>query len=221
VTTIIKVLMWPAVPWASKVISEYGWENWDSLANLREKGDRDGFLRLLKGATEATRERASDRGKDAHDIVARTILGQPIPKESDSPYLRAFHSFVADHPGSTFQASEAVVYNLTIGYAGTCDAIMRHEASGRLGVVDWKTRQGKTTAKTWVYESERAQVAAYQHAEYLVLPDGTVAPMPRCDGGSVVLLCEDGYKVQPIDEADFEGFKALKTAHAWMGALKT
>ena len=172
---------------------------------------------MLKGSPWAQRDKAAEKGTSVHAIVEKIILGDDSAlniSAAEFPFVEAFRQFVQDHPTGTFEASEMTVFNLSIGYAGTADALFR--VGGRLGVTDWKSKAGKKAADVTAYETELLQVAAYAHAEHVLLPDGSVQPFPQVDGGMVVNLCDDGYAISKIDmERDFAGFKAAHALHKW------
>jgi hypothetical protein len=152
-------------------------------------------------------------------VIERYLLGGEVSAEEQSPYFRAARDFISDW-GLGLEAAEATVYNVTYGYAGTMDALMSTD-TGRIGVVDWKTRQGKRVSQTKVYETELLQAAAYARAEWILLPNGESVAMPAVDGGSVVALCEDGFKVGRAElPGDFEAFLAAKYLYDWREGWK-
>lgn len=217
VTTILQVVAKPALTtWAANSVARYAVDNHDTITDLLNKDDRDGAYRLLKGSPWAKRDKAAGTGTDTHALIERLILGEelePSDYGAEAPYLRAFLSFVSDHPNSTFEASEMTVFSRTHRFAGTLDALMAH--GDRVGAVDWKTRGGKRVEETKVYETERLQVAAYMNAEFALLPDGSVERLPLLDGGSIVMLCVDGYKVERVESGDFAGFLAARELFKW------
>jgi len=86
---------------------------------------------------------------------------------------------------------------------------------------DWKVRAGKKAEDVSAYETELLQVAAYCRAEHVLLPDGSVAPFPAIEGGSIVMLCDDSYALSKVDlDRDFVGFEAAFRLHSWKEGMK-
>ncbi len=223
VTTILRIVNKPAlIYWAANSVANYALDNLDTINELMgvlgEDGDRDGAYRLLKGSPWSHRDRAANVGSSVHDSIEKMILGQDVDVPIYAqPFVDAWGEFIRDYNG-TFEASEMTVYSLTHGYAGTCDALMKY--GDRLGVTDWKTRAGKKAASQSAYETELLQVAAYAKAEFALLPDGSSERLPQIDGGSVVMLCPDGYAITKIDmERDFAGFLAAKELFDWRASI--
>ena len=219
VTKIKDILANPILEfWRIKNVAEYAVDNHDIIGKMLERDDRKTALKNIKGAQWGPRDKAAGLGKAVHKKIERLILGEEVDiRPEEQPYINAFREFVADHPSSVFEASEMTVVNYTVGYAGTLDALMRFD--DRVGAVDWKTRQGKKKADVSMYESERLQVAAYVHAEYGLVGDD-IKPLPRSlKGGSVVMLCTDGYKLERVSEDDWLGFKAARELFRWKEGL--
>lgn len=219
VTTVLGVIAKPALTtWAANQTARYAVDNWTEIHSLITRGDPDGAYDLLKRAPWRNRDRKAERGTSVHDLVEQIILGgDNVGVAPDQlPYVEAFRQFVSDFPGGEFEASEMTVFNLSHGYAGTLDALFRFD--GRLGALDWKTRAGKKKGDVSAYETELMQVAAYCRAEFVLLPDGSFERLPRVDGGSVVLLCDDGYRLVRVDVDDgFDGFIKALRLFLWRG----
>ena len=195
VTTVLGIIAKPAlVYWSANAVANYACDNIGTIKDLLDKGDREGAYRLLKGSPWAQRDKAAEKGTSVHAIVEKIILGDESAlniSAAEFPFVESFRQFVQDHPTGTFEASEMTVFNLSLGYAGTLDALFR--VGSRVGALDWKVRAGKKAEDVSAYETELLQVAAYCNAEFVLLPDGAVEPMPRVDGGSIILLCDDGF----------------------------
>ena len=226
VTTILRIVNKPAlIYWAANSVANYALDNLDTITDLMHVGltseelkdhppDRDGAYRLLKGSPWSHRDRAANVGTIVHDIIAKLTLDEEVDVPvAAQPYVDAWGEFVRDY-GDEFEAAEMTVFSLEHGYAGTLDALFRF--GKLLGTLDYKTRQGKKKAAVSAYETELLQVAAYSKAEWILLPDGSMERMPKIDGGSILMLCDDGYAISKIDmESDFEGFLAARALFAW------
>jgi hypothetical protein len=112
--------------------------------------------------------------------------------------------------------SEATVYSPAESYAGTLDAVVK--IGGRTLLVDYKT--GKD-----IYPDVALQLAAYAHAEYVLLADGTSVPMPAVDGAFALHLREfdeelgdRGYSLIPVDvgQAAWDAFRFVREVMRWM-----
>lgn len=125
-------------------------------------------------------------------------------------YIESFLLWL-ETTGAEFEASEFACFNRTIGYAGTCDALVRLKC-GRLIAFDYKTSSDS-------YSEHALQLAAYRHAEFIGLQDGTEEPMPETDGGCILLPQPDGSIAKllewPTGDAEFQSFAALKTVYDW------
>lgn len=197
VTTILGVaLNKPALPgWAAKVVATEAIDNLPRLVRMC-RADRDEALRWLKGSPYSQRDAAADLGTRLHDIAEAYVLEKPYTVPDDDSdlggMLRQFVRFLADFT-PTFAATEAVVVNRTVGWAGTLDAICRIPALGdRLLVVDWKT------GRSGPFPEWACQVVGYARAEELWLPDGTSTPMPNIEGAAVLRVRPDMYALHEV-----------------------
>jgi hypothetical protein len=199
VTTVLGIaLAKPALPgWAAKTVATEALDNLPRLVRM-SRTNRDEAIRWLKGSPYSQRDAAADAGSKAHDLAEAHALGKPYTAPDTSTdlgeTLTQFVKWMADWQ-PTFEATEAIVTNLTVGWAGTLDAICRIPAlDNRLLVVDYKT------GKTGPYPEWALQVGgAYANAEHLWLPDGTSVPMPKVDGAMVLRLRPDFYAMHMID----------------------
>jgi hypothetical protein len=122
---------------------------------------------------EAIKRAAGNKGTKVHRAIQLYVLGQEIQMDALFPNadtgreeeltveeydaVRSFHDWVLEyHP--KFIASEQVVLNEEVGYAGTLDLIV--EIEGQKFVVDIKTSKA-------VYLEHEIQISSYKHA----LPD--------------------------------------------------
>lgn len=229
VTTIIKGgLPSPALTaWGMREVATFAVANHRQLSamlsgvRLRREGngllmvaDPDavqGAIDWLKGAPYRERDRKADIGTALHAIAEAHVKGAPIPPPSDevAPYVASFERFLAEvHP--EFELAEATVYNRTAKYAGTLDAIALIPGRGR-ALIDYKT------TASGIYPEAALQLAAYRHAEFVGLPDGTEAPLPGVDGCAVAWIRPDGYDLIPVtaDEQVFRFFRHIVEVFRW------
>ena len=194
------------LPWGIKMVAEGAVDAIESgyLADMVAH-DRDGAIRFLKGLPYAKRDAAGDLGTLVHAWIEAHSLKRPMPKPPPlvQPYLEAFQQFLADFDPA-FTATEASVYSRAERYAGTLDSIVTltlplHESASY--ILDAKTGKG-------VYPEVGLQLAAYRHAEFIGLPDGSEAPMPQVDGALCMHLTPEGYRIVEV-RADDDVFAAF------------
>ena len=251
VTTIIKGgLPSPALTaWGMKSVAEFATANYRQLyamcsASYRFVRDASGAVTAvvddpdavvsaidwLKGAPYRERERKADAGTAIHEQAEAYVLGKPLPPAQPSirAQVAAFRQFLADFRPKYARVAErdhwlaeASVYNRTERYAGTLDAIADIPGLGRV-LIDYKSSKG-------VYPETALQLAAYRHAEFIGLPDGTEWPMPPVDGCAVLHLPahdegweptadDPGYAFKPViaDEQVFRAFKYVREVFRFM-----
>lgn len=181
VTTILSVVPKPALlPWGMKAVATAAVDNLHIVNAMAEKS-KDDAIDWLKGAPYRTRNRAADLGSRVHDACEAYRLGKPMPTwDAEVAGRMAFFIQWLEHYQPEFLAVEASVYNRTEQYAGTLDAIVR--IGGQTLVLDYKT------ARTGIYPEVALQLAAYRNAEFIGLPDGSEAPMPKVDGAAALWI---------------------------------
>jgi len=220
VTDIAGVLDKPGLHWGSAgVVAEYSLDHLDDLAHQLTTSDRETVYKQLRKTFNDKWRENMKIGSEVHSAIERLILDQEtdVPPRA-RPYIDAFGKFVSQFPSVAWEASEMTVFSLTHQYAGTLDAMMRY--GDRLGIVDWKTKVGKTMAEASTYGENYLQLSAYARAEFVLLPDGSVIDMPKVDGASVVMLCTDGPVVVKVDpDEHFDAFLAARRIFDWRESL--
>ena len=206
------------VYWAGNLTAETAMDNLPYLAAAAEGSEADytqAYDWLRKAHTRKKDDRA-DLGKAIHKLIEADVLGEPVSQElldnpDFAPYIARFREFVRDFQ-VTFEASEMVVANYTEGYAGTLDDTFRSPFinGGKLTMGDVKS--GGELGVKGVYAEAGAQMAAYRHAEFGWLRDGSRIPMPETHGGVVLHLRPEGCWVVPVrcDEVVFGKFLHAK-----------
>lgn len=115
---------------------------------------------------------------------------------------------------------ERQVFNLTVGYAGTLDAFLRHKATGRIAIGDWKT--GKNT-----YTEHVTQLHAYMAGEFVGLKgvvDEELTEMLRgIDEAGILHLKPDGWEwnTVPFDPIVLRAFFGAVAFAQLLAAHKT
>jgi hypothetical protein len=243
VTTIIgNGLPKPAIAgWQAKTIAEYAVANHRQLAGMLSAvrlqrgadGQLDGLVvsdldavkaavEWLKGAPWRESERKMNLGSAVHAEAEAVQLGTPRPEPplTVKRFVESFDHFLEDF-SPEIEMTEATVYNLAENYAGTLDTIMTFrwgELSVRL-LGDFKTGKG-------IYPDVALQLAAYEHAESVLLDDGTSVPMLPVDGAFALHLREydpafpadRGYSFIPVTtgQAAWDAFRYVREVMRWM-----
>lgn len=203
--------------WGQRRVAEFAVDRIDQWLEM----GRDEAIDWLKRAPNRETDRAAARGSDIHDWARAWVLGQPVPEPRAElrPWCDAFLAFLDDWKPE-YVLSEATVYSRTWHYAGTLDFIAVLTDLGPVPVLgDYKTGKG-------VYGEAAMQLAAYRHADFLGLPDGTEAPMPETAGAVVLhlrpdLLPKPGYQLVPVDAGPqmFRAFLYAQQIHRFTTEL--
>lgn len=185
-------------------------EHHDSL----EKKRRDEAARWLRAAATEERDRTAALGTAVHDAAATGKRLEDVPAEL-RPRLAQYLDFL-EVSGAEVVGSEFQCWSPTIGYAGTCDALMRFP-SGQLHVVDLKTGSG-------LYAEYALQVMAYAMADFVGTNDLIDAALTEAlhshTGLGVLHLADDewSYTVIKREVATWAAFCGLLTFATWMAA---
>lgn len=220
--------------WQARTVAEYAVANHQTIAamveavRLRRLDDGTTFvvtdpdaiagaIEWLKGSPWRESERKMNLGSAVHAEAEAYVLGIPRPDPAAlvARYVQSFRHFLDDFR-PTFEMTEATVYNVRESYAGTLDAIV--EIGGRRLLVDYKT--GKD-----IYPDVALQLAAYGHAEKVLLDDGTSVDMLPVDGAAALHIREyddsrpgdRGYSLIPvrIDEPVWDAFRFVREVMRW------
>lgn len=215
VTTVLGILERPALPpWYGKLASAYTMENRNLIVEYAERPVcEDGKCRyclvcMMKHAGhegDRQRDKAGMLGTRVHDVAEYYALngvtgdyGQDIAGR-----VAAFLDFVEQHR-VTFQHTELTVLNRTYGYAGTLDAVLtcgwmplKQKKMGLIGVpmiTDYKTSR-------YLDRRMAMQLAAYAHAETIMIRDGREYEMPKFhdDYGLSLHIEADAYGLRTAD----------------------
>jgi hypothetical protein len=218
VTSIISTLDKPALRyWVGKQTAQFAVDERDLWLPIAEKDPKAAFD-MIKGAPWRTQEDSASLGSAVHAAVEARILGNDIDlaslQDSVRPFVNSFLNFEkAFEP--QWEMSEATVVSYKYGYAGTVDAIaiINKPELGLKGryLLDWKT------GASGPWPDAALQLSAYRHADAVLLPDGTEAPLPASDGAFVVKLRPRVYDVFPVEsgESTFKFFRHLQMAFRW------
>lgn len=155
--------------WASKTVAEYAVEHRESWQNLPATD----AVKLLKEAPWSKRDDAGDRGTAVHNTIEAIVRGEPLPEslktEDEIECAIAAEAFIRAR-ASKVLATELIVFNAGLGYAGTLDW-WDIDASGVSWILDWKTSGD-------VYAEYAVQLAAYRNAQFAVV-DKVLVPAKK------------------------------------------
>ena len=164
VTTLLGGLPKPAlVGWGIRETATFAIEHKDEWVSL-PKADQ---LKLLKGAPYSKRDAAGDRGSAIHAALEAVVDDTPLPEgltEDEEACAAAAMGFLGDL-GGTFLATELIVFNFSVGYAGTLD-LWHCADDGTTSIIDYKSSKG-------IYPDHGVQQAAYANCEWVLLGAGT------------------------------------------------
>lgn len=211
VTTLLRALPKPAlVSWAGRTVAEAAVAaTQDGTLTTMVEADPAGAVAYLKQSPYTKRDTAADGGSWIHRVIEAHILGAQTPAYPVTvrPQIETFLQFESEYaPG--WEASEVTVYNRRRQYAGTLDAIAT--IGGRRLLIDVKT--GKA-----IYPDYALQLAAYRHAEFIGLPDGTEHPLPTIDGAAVLHIRPRGFELREVNVTDeiFRTFLYVSQVRRW------
>jgi hypothetical protein len=227
--------------WAVSRVVDRATREVDTLTAMltRERKPRERVLesnriaeasRWLRSAATEERDMAAAVGSAVHDAAATGITPDSIPDVLDTikdgkpvtvdgaavrNRLEQFHDWLRVS-GAEVLAQEFQVFNLTVGYGGQADLLVRFP-SGRIALVDLKTG-------TSVYAEHVVQLRAYREAEFVGLNDEvdedlTVLLMVSTDLG-ILHLAEDHWEYIALrdDVTAGDAFRGLHRFATWMAA---
>lgn len=163
------------------------------------------------------RDDAAERGSTVHSLVESIALGGRVDISSLPETWRGYGQGFVEFDKvwrPEWRHTEINVYNKTLGYAGTTDAVARL-ADGHVYLLDWKTSKG-------IYLEAHLQLAAYRHCEFW-LPKGPspqAQPMPEVERTAVVLFRADGTFELKRTDAPFGVFQSVLSIYRWQNVMK-
>ena len=147
-------------------------ETVERIAGKKKAGDRE-------------KAKAAKRGKTAHTAIECALRGDTMPPLTDADQ-RLFDAWWTWWKATGFVVLdvEKVVFDMTLGYAGTMDVRAKHNKHG-IVVLDWKS--GKN-----IYSEAYLQNVAYRAAGKTMGLDSDMGAVIRLTyDGPVVGVCDD------------------------------
>ncbi len=207
-----------------------------------EKNRRKEASSWLRGAATEERDRKSALGTAIHQVAATGqvppdgVLHIPVGRkvidvtiEDMRPRLSQYADWLATS-GVEILATEAQVFNLTLGYGGSMDILCRYR-DGSIGIVDIKTGgecdcdEGKTCpGGHGVYGDHVIQQVAYLHGEFIgrddVVDERLTGFLHRVSRVALLHLDEHEWEWRELEMEDgaWEAFCGLLPFARWATA---
>jgi hypothetical protein len=197
-----------------KVIS-HALDNLPSIAERVGSGDPLQLKRVrseLRNASSAHRDKAAELGTAVHDAATQGRSPTQVSPEV-APRLRQYLDWLAVS-GAEVLAAERQVWNLTLGYAGTFDLLVRLR-DGTIWLVDIKT--GKAS-----YPEHALQLIAYSMAEFVgeddVQDNRTTNLLHAVKGMALLHLADTGWEFIAVrhDPRTWSAFRGLLSFATWL-----
>ncbi|MFD0044760.1 hypothetical protein ACFVGV_06170 [Pseudarthrobacter scleromae] len=200
--------------WAAKMVAEEAVADPGTLVNMVLR-DPSAAIDHLKKAPDRNTRKAADVGTAAHDLFERLAKGQPIGRVHPDlePFVRHFSEFL-DKAQPEYHFMEETVWSDTHEYAGSFDAFATIQGE-KVWIDNKTTRSG-------IHEEVGVQLAAYRFADSIIRQDGGRIPMPKADGGAVLHIRPEGWKLVPVrcDEEMFDVFLHLREIFRYEKEIK-
>lgn len=226
VTTALDSLDKPAIPrWAAKRVAETAVWKHAVVGEMIAAGGEATTFEWLKGVPWNERDKAAERGTNAHLIAEALANGVPVSdEEKASPRVQQYLRFLDEwHP--QFVGVEQQVINFTHGYAGTADIFAAMptgpDNTFELWLLDIKTSD---LDKSGPYRDMWLQLAALNGAEWWGWPDREdLVEAQHATRFGILQLADDHYNLWSgnVGPAEFDAFVHIKRTHDWIeGPLK-
>jgi hypothetical protein len=175
--------------WAGNVTAEYAVDHWAELGDLKPSAR----LASLKRARFDDRDAAARRGTEVHRLAERLVAGEEVDVPDElAGHVDSYVKFLNEwEPDPT--VVEGVVAHRKWKYCGTFDLVATMR--GQVWLLDLKT------SRSGIYPETALQLAAYQHAETYLGPDGEEHPMAGLgiERAAAIHVRSDGYDLIPLE----------------------
>jgi hypothetical protein len=191
--------------WAAKEVAQTAVDSLPTVLQMILNDQADAAVDFLKKSPDRNTRKAADTGTAAHDLFERMARGETLGRVHPDlePFVRHFDEFLTVAKPE-YHFMEETVWSDKHAYAGSFDAYATIGGE-RLWLDNKTTRSG-------IHAEVGIQLAAYRFADSIIRSDGGRIPMPTADGGAVVHVRPEGWKLVPVrcDEAMFEVFLHLR-----------
>lgn len=195
-------------PWGERTVAEFAYDHRDAWVNL----PRAAAVDMLKRTPYRQSTAKAALGSAVHAAIARHVEGlEPQEDLSDEAwgYFNGALRYFEEQRVKVLY-SEALVYNASVGYAGTLDLQIVQERGEGVELADFKTSKE-------IYPEVALQLVGYARAEFIVTDEGEV-PMPEVTGAVGVRLDPSGdYEAVPlaIDSRVWAAFLHARGVREW------
>lgn len=201
--------------WAAKEVAQTAVDELGTLVSMVLR-DPDAAVDHLKKAPDRNTRKAADVGTAAHDLFERMSKGENLGRVHPDlePFVRHFDEFLAVAKPE-YHFMEETVWSDKHEYAGSFDAFASID-----GEMLWMDNK---TTRSGIHEEVGIQLAAYRFADSIIREDGGRVPMPKADGGAVLHVRPEGWKLVPVrcDEELFEIFLHLREIFRYEREIKS
>jgi hypothetical protein len=166
----------------------------------------------LRAAATEERDAAAKLGTTVHDAAAANVPVEAV-EEAARPRLRQFRAWLA-RSGAEILATEFQVFNLSVGYAGTGDLLVRFP-NGQVWLLDLKTGKG-------TYSEHALQLVAYLMAEFSgqddIVNEEITELLRQVAGIAILHLADDHWEFRVVrpNATTFMAFRGLLAFAMWM-----
>jgi hypothetical protein len=160
----------------------------DTFGDMRGEDGLEAWLEVNKMRPHDVRDARAEEGTAAHKLLAELV--EDASGVATSPFEEAVLDWWVVKQQPKVLASEATLYSLRHGFAGTCDLVVEltrdHSITNpsEVALIDLKTRKANPIPKAYV--SDQLQLAAYRLAWDEMHPD------QKIDSTYALLALDDG-----------------------------
>jgi len=201
--------------WASKEVAQCAVDELGTLVSMTLR-DPSAAVDHLKKAPDRNTRKAADIGTAAHDLFERMAKGEEVGRVHPDlePFVRHFDEFLTVVKPE-YHFMEETVWSDKHKYAGSFDAFATIDGE-KVWIDNKTTRSG-------IHEEVGIQLAAYRFADHILREDGSRVPMPKADGGAVLHVRPEGWKLVPVraDEEMFDIFLHLREVFRYEKEVKS
>ena len=214
VTTVLNIIEKPwLAAWAKKEMG--GAIRTELMATDLPKDDLekmdmlDEIIKQSKKIPDLIGKTAMNLGTQIHEIIQKLSLGEEVKTDEDTKVGVASWKLWRQESGMQIVETEKLVYDTTLGYAGTADAIFK-DSFNRLCLIDYKTSSSGIKSDTFAL-----QIAAYASAYPKEITAGYIIMLNKT---------KPDFAVHKVNlEQSFEAFvnclelyKKMKGGNLWM-----
>jgi hypothetical protein len=201
--------------WMVERVISHALDNLPAITERLRSGDPAQLKAVrheLRTAPNAQRDQAADLGTAVHDAATSGRSPVDVPAQV-APRLRQYLDWLAAS-GAEVLAAERQVWNLSLGYAGTFDLLVRLR-DGTLWLIDIKT--GKAN-----YPEHALQLIAYSMAEFVgeddVVDERTTTLLHAVKGMALLHLADTGWEFIAVrhDARTWSAFRGLLSFATWL-----